>query len=203
LKKILIATTNEGKKKEFLEALKNCGLESTLTLMTLNDIKTPLKEVEENGDTFEQNALLKARYYYEATGIPTLADDSGLVVPSLNGEPGVFSARYAGVPANSTQNMKKLLDKMQNSKDRFAYFITVLIFMPTKDQYYTFKGYVEGEITQTPKGEQGFGYDPIFYLPTLHQHMAELSLEQKQAISHRGKAIMEFLPLVKNWAISE
>jgi XTP/dITP diphosphohydrolase len=155
-------------------------------------------EIEETGNTFEANARLKAETVFKATGIPCFADDSGLLVQALNGEPGVYSARYAGPTASDQENIKKLLLKLKNKKNRIAHFKTVIAFIEhaAKDIQY-FEGSIEGTITEVPKGLGGFGYDPIFIPESYHETFAEISAEEKNAISHRAKAMEKFIQYLK------
>lgn len=184
----VLATHNQGKAQEFraLEPL------SQVRLLSLSDCginKTPL----ENGDSFAQNALIKAKAAYEATGIPALADDSGLVVPALNGEPGLHSARYAGEGANNAQNMALLLHNMQNIQDRSAYFVAVLCWYDGGIPQYG-EGRWNGRILEEPLGIHGFGYDPVFEPKEKpSQSLGQLSTEFKNRYSHRALALKALL----------
>lgn len=146
-------------------------------------------DVEETGTTFEENAKLKSVAAAKALNKQVIADDSGLEVQALNGEPGVYSARYAGLDKNDQDNIKKLLDNMNNETERAAQFVCVISMSSPNGQTQQFKGTVSGEITTEPIGENGFGYDPVFYVPSLGKTMAQLTDEEKAKISHRGNAI--------------
>lgn len=202
MKTILIATSNEGKKKELENSLSHLSRINQWSLKTLQDLAEPIKIIEETGSTFQENAFLKAQYYHEKTGYAVIADDSGLVVPALNGEPGIYSARYSGENSSTQNNNQKLLKKMKMVSDKTAYFITVLVFMIQPDSYYHVQGECFGEITAVLKGENGFGYDPLFFLPDLNKTMAELSLKEKEKISHRGQAIQKMIPFIEKWVQS-
>lgn len=146
------------------------------------------RELPEEGDTFEANALQKARYVHERTGLPCLSDDSGLEVMALHGQPGVRSARYAGELKDDEANTRLLLDSLKGAADRRACFRTVLAWV-TNEGEWLFEGKVDGAITGAPKGRNGFGYDPVF-MPVGHDRtFAEMSLQEKQAMSHRGRAL--------------
>ena len=154
-----------------------------------------IEEVEETGLSFVENAILKARHAAEQTGLPAIADDSGLEVDALNGAPGIYSARYAGPAANDEQNLQKLLSDLDGIADeqRSARFQCLLVFMrhaldPTP---LICQGTWEGRILDAPRGDNGFGYDPVFYYPPLDKTFAELSREEKSRVSHRGMALQE------------
>ncbi|HSU79413.1 MAG TPA: XTP/dITP diphosphatase [Candidatus Angelobacter sp.] len=186
MKKLLIATTNQGKLREFNQLFKEFSLE----IMSLQDFPTA-PDVEETGTTFSENARLKAETLAALTQLPTLADDSGLMVDALEGAPGVYSARYAGEAKNDQANIEKVLHEMKDVPDeaRTASFVCVLaLAIPGKATRYL-EGKLPGVITKEPIGDHGFGYDPIFYVPDLNNTLAELSSEQKNAISHRAKAM--------------
>lgn len=189
---ILIATKNKGKVAEIEHILETC-LGDSITVKSLDDFPH-VKEPVEDKDTFKDNAILKALYYAKATGLTALADDSGLCVDVLNGEPGIMSARYAGENASDDDNNKKLV---QNLKDipfekRTARFVCAAAIANTKGQVQTFEGTIEGLIIDEPRGTNGFGYDPYFYVPSLKKTTAELSKDEKSKISHRGKAFKLF-----------
>jgi XTP/dITP diphosphohydrolase len=150
-----------------------------------------LAEPEETGKTFKENALIKASYYFQHLGMPVIADDSGLIVPVLNGEPGILSARYAGEPVSYQRNNEKLLQKMKcfSGSERQAYFICHAVYRD-KDVVLTAEGRTDGIITNYARGNNGFGYDPIFLVPLLGKTFAELSAQEKNKISHRYKAIV-------------
>lgn len=185
MQKVILATNNEGKVREL----------SSLISGELWEFTTPAREgieldVEETGVTFEANAILKAKSYCRASGLPALADDSGLEVDALNGDPGVYSARYAGPDATDEKRNELLLSALSNVPwdKRTARFRCVVALVFPEDRIILCKGKCSGIIALAPKGENGFGYDPIFYLPELDKTMAELSPEQKNEISHRAQA---------------
>ena len=187
---IVLATHNKGKMSEI-----NNLLSSSYEVLTLDHFPN-IKEIPETGKTLKENAFIKARTVFEMTGLPSLADDTGLEVESLGGDPGVYSARYAGEQASYQDNCEKLLKNMMRvpKEDREAKFRTVLAY---KDDYKELScdGFVKGEISQSPKGSFGFGYDSVFYYPPLEKTFAELSEEEKNSISHRGRALRKFLLL--------
>lgn len=183
---LLIATTNQGKLREFKQLFHSFDLD----LHSLNDFPDA-PDVEETGSTFTENARLKAETLAKKYGMPTLSDDSGLMVDALDGAPGVYSARYAGEAKDDQANIEKLLRELKDTPDdaRTASFVCVLaLAIPGKPTRYL-EGQLPGVITQAPKGDHGFGYDPIFYVSEFDQTLAELSNEQKNAISHRAKAM--------------
>jgi len=159
-------------------------------IRSLNDFG-PIPAVEEDGDTFEENAYKKAHFTAKALGFPALADDSGLVVPALGGEPGVRSARYGGDEANDLENNLKLLKAMAGVTNRMALFQCVIAIAVPRGPALIYEGKCEGEIADKMEGDQGFGYDPLFYYPSLKKTFAQMSLEEKNQVSHRGKAMAE------------
>ena len=187
---IVLATHNKGKMSEI-----NNLLSSSYEVLTLDHFPN-IKDIPETGKTLKENAFIKARTVFEMTGLPSLADDTGLEVESLGGDPGVYSARYAGEQASYQDNCEKLLKNMMRvpKEDREAKFRTVIAY---KDDYRELScdGSVKGEIAQSPKGSYGFGYDSVFYYPPLEKTFAELSEEEKNSISHRGRALRKFLLL--------
>ena len=154
-------------------------------------------EIVEDGSTLEENALIKARYVNKITGLPSISDDTGLEATALNGKPGVYSARYAGPHKDSRDNMAKLISALKNKKDRSARFKTVIAFS-MDGQEHTFEGVCKGEITREPFGEKGFGYDPIFKPEGENRTFAEMSLEEKAKLSHRGKAFKKFINYINS-----
>lgn len=182
--KLLLSTSNEDKTNELKSLLEPLGH----TVYTLKDYGLKIR-VEAKGITFFQNALLKAQAVSKVVDIPVLGDESGLVVPALNGEPGVYSARYAGEVHNSVANIQLLLRKMENIADREAYMQTVLVLMYPDGQYYYGEGTVRGTITRSRRGFNGFGYDSVFYSPQLKKTFAEASFVEKQSVSHRLQAV--------------
>lgn len=184
--KIFFGTGNPKKLKEIREVLGE-----RFTLLSFTDLPEPL-EVEETEDTLEGNAILKARAYHAATGLPCFADDTGLEVTALGGRPGVYSARYAGPDGDATRNMHKLLQELDGIQDRSARFRTVIAWYDGT-QLHTFEGILSGRIGLAPVGSNGFGYDPVFYPDGMDQTLAELDADQKNAISHRGQALRKFV----------
>lgn len=186
MKKIIIATNNKGKAKDFEALFGPLGYE----VLTLHDVANEM-DIEETGTTFEENALLKATALAEHLQTIVIADDSGLEIDALNGRPGIFSARYAGEEKSDEANMDKVLQELEHVDplNRTARFVcAIAVASPTNDPF-TVRGTCEGIIATERKGENGFGYDPIFFVPSLNKMMAELSPEEKGAISHRGNAI--------------
>lgn len=183
---MIVATRNRGKIREVREALKGLGLR----IHALSDFPG-VSEIEENGKTFAENALKKARHYSKHFGKVTLADDSGLEVDSLKGLPGVYSARYAGEKASTQENNEKLLREMKGVpiSKRGARFRCIIAVVSPDGRELLADGSCKGRIGFREKGRRGFGYDPLFILPNYGRTMAELSLEEKNRISHRGKAL--------------
>ena len=187
---IVLATHNKGKMSEI-----NNLLSSSYEVLTLDHFPN-IKEIPETGKTLKENAFIKARTVFEMTGLPSLADDTGLEVEALGGEPGVFSARYAGEQASYQDNCEKLLKNMMRvpKENREAKLRTVIAYKDDNREL-SCDGSVKGEIAQSPKGSFGFGYDSVFYYPPLEKTFAELSEEEKNSISHRGRALRKFLLL--------
>lgn len=183
--KLLVATNNRGKLREYVELLK--GLPFELTTLAEQGITS---EVEETGPSLEQNAISKATAYAKLSGLITLADDSGLEVDALGGEPGPLSRRYAGDNVSDKERNDYLLAKLRDvpMEKRTARFRAVIAVATPEGRVGINEGVCEGIIAFGAKGEGGFGYDPIFYLPELNKHMAELTLEEKNRISHRARA---------------
>lgn len=192
LKTIFLASGNPHKIEELKQMIEPLGIELKSTL----DFPDAHEVVEDQPD-LEGNALKKARYWFNETGIPSLADDTGLEVDALNGAPGVYSARYAGENVTYDDNVEKLLREMDEESDRKARFRTVIAFLDGSDEH-LFEGICEGEITTQRKGEKGFGYDPVFQPLGYDQTFAELSSEEKNKISHRGLAFQKFLAYLKD-----
>ena len=184
---IVLATNNQNKVREFRELIKGTGVE----VKCLKDFG-PMPEAVEDGQTFDDNAYKKSSHYARVLGLPCLADDSGLVVDALDGAPGVYSARYAGEDATDTENCDKLLREMEGKTDRSAHFMCVLSLATPGGPALTWEGRCDGEITTERRGESGFGYDPVFYYPDFGKTFAEVSMEQKSSVSHRGRAMKEF-----------
>ncbi len=184
---IVIATTNKGKTAEIREML----TDSSVHIKNLNDFG-PIPEIEEDGKTFDENAYKKASVTARILGIPALSDDSGLMVESLEGAPGVLSARYAGEQATDQQRCEKLLKEMKGKANRKAAFECVLSIAVPTGPALTYEARCEGLIAEKPSGSNGFGYDPVFFYPPLKKTFAELSRAEKSRVSHRGKALGEF-----------
>jgi len=186
MKQMVIASTNQGKISEIRAAFQGLPVE----IHSLAEFGT-IPEVEETGKTFAENALLKARYYVNHTGMACLADDSGLEADALAGAPGVYSARFAGDTASDEDNNQKLLAALHGVSDiqRSARFRCVLAFLDTDGAAITADGVCEGRILEAPRGAGGFGYDPLFYMPELGATLSEISLAEKNAVSHRGQAL--------------
>ena len=191
MKQIVLASNNPGKVREIGQILADLDLE------VLPQSAFKIEEVEETGLSFVENAILKARHAAANSGLPAIADDSGLEVDALNGAPGIYSARYAGAGATDTQNLQKLLADLEKvpQEQRTARFQCLLVYMrhaqdPTPRIY---QGTWEGRITFEPRGESGFGYDPVFFVPSHHCTSAELAPEVKNALSHRGQALRQLV----------
>jgi XTP/dITP diphosphohydrolase len=184
MKRIVLASNNPGKLREFSALLAPLGIE--VLPQSLFDVP----EAEEPHCTFVENALEKARHCSRHTGLPALADDSGICVSALDGAPGVYSARFAGEPKSDANNNALLIEKLAGEEDRSAHYVCVLVLLrhPEDPQPLIAEGEWHGEIIDTPRGSQGFGYDPLFLLPELGQTAAELAPELKNTLSHRGTA---------------
>lgn len=190
---LVLATRNQGKINEMRPMLEVLGLN------LINQADTDIPSPVEDGATFVENALIKARAVALATGLPSIADDSGLVVPTLGGAPGIFSARYAGPDATDAQNNQKLLSALADQSDRSAHFFCCMVFLkhagdPTP---LIASGQWQGEILMEPRGQGGFGYDPLFWVPDQGRSAAELAKETKNKISHRGNACAALLQLMQ------
>ena len=184
---IVLATRNRKKVEEITRITKGMDI----SVLTIDDFPE-CPEVEEDGATFEENAVKKALTIARYTGKPALADDSGLEVYALNGAPGTLSARYAGEDANDTKNVEKLLYEMESVGNRRARFVCCIAFAMPGGEIKVFHGYAEGAIGTKPVGGRGFGYDPVFYPAGFDRTFAEISDEEKDSLSHRGKALKEF-----------
>jgi len=184
IKEVVLATGNKGKVKEFSTLLEGVFGE----IISLSDLGSP-PEVIEDGLTFRDNALKKAREIAQYSGKLTLADDSGLEVDALNGRPGIYSARYSGEGATNKTNIVKLLAELGDNPNRKARFVCVLALVDPNGEELVVEGFCEGVILGEPRGEGGFGYDPVFYLPDRRKTMAELEPELKNTISHRANAL--------------
>jgi XTP/dITP diphosphohydrolase len=185
-KKLILATRNKGKLKEIQVLLSDLDID----IISLGEAENA-PHVVEDGKTFMENAFKKAKVIAEATGIMALADDSGLEVNALDGAPGVYSARYSGENASDASNNEKLLADLEgvSSGKRSAHFSCVIVVYHPSGRWISAESKCEGEITKKSIGDRGFGYDPVFYLPSLNRTMAQLSPEEKNSLSHRGKAL--------------
>lgn len=183
---VVLATKNKGKVREFQKMLAGHPVE----LRSLNDFG-PIPEAVEDGETFDDNAYKKALFTAKVLGLPAISDDSGLVVEALGGAPGVYSARYAGENANDQDNIAKLLAEMQGNQNRKAAFECVISIAVPSGPALTYEGRCEGEITEEVHGDGGFGYDPVFFSPELGKTFAESSMDEKNSVSHRGKALQQ------------
>lgn len=186
MNKIILASNNNGKIKEFREIFKDMDIE----LVPMKEAGIDV-DIEENGETFEENSLIKARTVCKLSGCITIADDSGLEVDYLGGQPGVYSARFMGHDTSYDIKNKAIIDKLKgvSGKDRSARFVAVIAVVFPDGRELVTRGTMEGIIGQEPLGENGFGYDPILFLPEYNKSSAELTPEEKNKISHRGKAL--------------
>ena len=186
MKEIVIASKNQGKIKEFMKAFAAMNIK-VISLAKFKDVP----DAVETGKTFQENAVMKARFYAKHTGLACLADDSGLEVDALAGAPGVYSARYAGVHGDDAANNAKLLVELEKVQgyNTSARFRCALAFVDTNGELLTCDGCCEGTILSTQQGTNGFGYDPLFYLEDLKKTLAEITIEEKNKISHRGIAL--------------
>lgn len=183
---LVLATTNTGKTAEIRELLKAFPID----IRNLDDFG-PVPPIVEDGATFEENAYKKASLTARYLGFPALADDSGLMVDHLDGAPGVHSARYAGEDASDRQRCEKLLEALGDAENRNAHFECVLSLAVPTGPALTYEAQCHGRITHQPAGENGFGYDPVFYYPQLKKTFGQLTMEEKSRVSHRGKALRE------------
>ncbi len=185
LNRIVVASNNAGKLREISELLSPLGIQA------ISQSSFAVTEVDEPHATFVENALAKARHASLLTGLPALADDSGICVRALNGAPGVFSARYAGEPRSDVRNNQKLIEALRDQSDRRAYYYCVIVLLRHErdPQPMIVEDTWQGEIISEPQGDGGFGYDPYFFLPELGRTAAELPIEEKNRLSHRGKAL--------------
>ncbi len=185
--KFVLATQNPKKKEELLAILGGLGVD----IVTEEELGVHV-EVEETGSTFGENAALKAKAVMEATGLPAIGDDSGLCVDAMNGAPGVYSARYGGEGLSDEERYRLVLEAMAGQTDRRAHFETVVCCAMPNGDWFAARGTCQGTIAFAPRGENGFGYDPIFRPAGYDRSMAELTMEEKNAISHRGRALEQF-----------
>ena len=191
MQKIVLASNNAGKVREINQILEGLDFE------VVPQAEFDIPDADETGLTFVENAILKARHAAQLSGLPAIADDSGLEVDALNGAPGIYSARYAGVGASDTDNLNKLLDALQGvpGAERTARFQCLMVFMRHGEDPTPLicQGSWEGRILETAQGENGFGYDPVFFVPERNCSSAQLDAETKNSLSHRGKALKQLL----------
>lgn len=192
MKELFVASKNKHKMIEIKKKLLPLGYH----VLSLNDVDKEL-EIIEDQDTFEGNALKKAMALYNIVKKPVLADDSGLIVDALDGNPGVYSARFAGENATDEMNNALLLEKLQTVHKRDARFTTVMVLVGIDEKPVFAHGFLEGEIALKARGENGFGYDPIFIVKGKGRHLSEYTLDEKNAISHRGQALDEIIRYLK------
>ncbi|WP_300370137.1 RdgB/HAM1 family non-canonical purine NTP pyrophosphatase [Brachyspira sp.] len=192
LEKLVIASANKHKIKEIENIFKDSGINEILP------IPSDIGEIIEDGNTFIENSLIKAKAVYNYTKLPSLADDSGLCVNALNGRPGVYSARYGGENLGYKEKMQMLLDELKDKEDRTAYFITSAVCVLNDNYYIALEGIVNGKIIKNPRGFEGFGYDPIFQPDGYDITYAEMSLEEKNSISHRSLAMNKMKNILYN-----
>ncbi len=196
MQKVVLATGNAGKVRELADLLEGFGLD------VVAQTELGVDSAEETGLTFIENAILKARHAAQVTGLPAIADDSGLAVNALGGAPGIYSARYAGADASDQQNLEKLLTALDTVPDgeRQAQFHCVLVYLRHADDPTPLvcHGSWAGEITRTAAGEGGFGYDPIFYVPSAGKTAAEMTRDEKRGQSHRGQALKLLMEAMRN-----
>jgi len=193
--KIVLATGNKNKIREIKEKFSSLG---TLEISSLEEL-SKIPHIEENASTFKGNALIKAAAICSLTGSPAMADDSGIVIDALNGEPGIYSARYGSTDFSDPERNSLVLSKMEGVPDdkRSARFVCVIALVLPNGEEYTAEGVCHGIISRKPAGEKGFGYDPIFYIPEAGRTMAQLTPEEKNSISHRGKALEKIYEVLK------
>ena len=194
MKKLVLASNNPGKLREFSALL------ATVDFEVLQQAQFNVPEAEEPHGTFVENAIAKARHAAKLTGLPALADDSGICVEALGGAPGVYSARFAGEPKSDQRNNEKMIADLADKSDRRAHYYCILVFVRHAEdpQPIICEGEWWGEIVDTPKGANGFGYDPYFWLPEFGCTAAELPSEKKNAISHRGIALAKLIERLKS-----
>lgn len=188
--KFIFASHNAHKAAEIKRLLPGAEI------LSLSDINYH-EEIPETGSTLRENALIKAQTIFDIYGNPVFADDTGLMVEALDGDPGVYSARYAGSEANSDKNMEKLLRALKDKENRAAHFATVIAFIDASGQEYFFEGRVDGEILIEKTGSGGFGYDPVFKPKGYSQSFAQMNTEAKNEISHRGRALQKFIQFIQ------
>ncbi|MBH0230073.1 XTP/dITP diphosphatase [Halobacillus yeomjeoni] len=196
MKELIVATKNEGKVREFRQLFSEYGI----AVKSLLDFDEPIEDIEETGTTFAENATIKAEAISEAYNTPVIADDSGLVVDALGGEPGVYSARYAGEEKNDQKNLEKVMKKLEGVpvNERTARFVCAIAVARPGFETFVKEGCCEGSIAVEPQGQHGFGYDPIFIPESSERTMAEHTSEEKNSISHRHHAILQLEEWLKN-----
>lgn len=188
MKEIMIATSNAHKVEEFKQMLEPLGYQ----VKSLLDLEEQI-DIEENGATFEENALIKARAIHEKLHIEVVADDSGLMVNAMNGEPGIHSARFMGRDTSYDIKNAYIIEQCAGKMDRGCQFVCAIAYISANGEEQVFRGVVEGEVATQIKGEKGFGYDPIFFYPPYNTTLANVSEEKKNAVSHRGRALQMLL----------
>ncbi|MDR1782043.1 MAG: XTP/dITP diphosphatase [Bacilli bacterium] len=191
MNKLIVASNNQHKIKEIRAMLNKYNIE----VFSLKDINLVI-DVEETGSTFKENAFIKARAIYDIIKLPVLSDDSGLEVKALNNEPGIYSARYAGAQHNDQDNLDKLLFNLKDVKDTSARYVCAMVLIIDINHYYQVEGYLEGRIVLNPCGQNGFGYDPVFYLDDYKKTVAQISDEEKNKISHRYHALKQIEAII-------
>ena len=195
--KIVLASKNSGKLKEFNYLFKNTNFE----LIPISEFTN--EDIEETGTSYEENAFIKAKFASDISGLPSLGDDSGLEVEALNGEPGIFSARFAGEKGNDNLNNNKLLDELSLKKDKSAKFVSILSFLYPELKISLFSyGELFGKIIASPRGKGGFGYDPIFQIKNSELTLAEISEDERMKISHRTISTLKMINLLKESKMS-
>lgn len=192
MKQIMLATSNQHKAEEFAAMLKPLGY----SVKTLLDLDEEI-EIEETGTTFEENALIKARAIHERLGIEAIADDSGLAVNALDGAPGIYSARFMGRDTSYDVKNQYLMDQCRTAKDKGCQFVCAIAYVKTNGSEHVFRGEVEGIVADHMEGAKGFGYDPIFYYPPYGTTLANVSEEQKNSVSHRGRALAKLVAFME------
>lgn len=192
MNKILLATSNAHKVEEFKEMLEPFGY----TITSLLDFDEEF-DIEETGTTFEENALIKAKTMHDKLGIAVIADDSGLMVNALDGAPGIYSARFMGKDTSYDIKNQYIIDQCKDAEDKGCQFVCAIAYVEENGESHVFTGIVEGIVADHIEGEKGFGYDPIFYYPPYKTTLANVSEEQKNAVSHRGRALKQFVDFIE------
>ena len=192
MNKILLATSNAHKVEEFKEMLEPFGY----TITSLLDFDEEF-DIEETGTTFEENALIKAKTMHDKLGIAVIADDSGLMVNALDGAPGIYSARFMGKDTSYDIKNQYIIDQCKDADDKGCQFVCAIAYVEENCESHVFTGVVEGIVADHIEGEKGFGYDPLFYYPPYQTTLANVSEEQKNAVSHRGRALKQFVDFIE------